>query len=166
MNWTVSNETLNTTYQVERSFNGTSFAPVQALNGIAPNGATVSYSITDPGVFVAHTIAYYRLKVTEQGQIRYSNVIILKDDRSGRWLQGVYPNPVKAYADVSLSINKKSTVSFRIYDEQGKTLYSNSAMLNQGVQVISLDMRNYAAGVYMLKVNTGEETELIKILKN
>ena len=57
LNWTVSNETLNTTYQVERSFNGTSFAPVQALNGIAPNGATVSYSITDPGVFVAHTIA-------------------------------------------------------------------------------------------------------------
>ena len=166
LNWTVSNETLNTTYLVERSFNGTSFAPVQALNGIAPNGATVSYNITDPGVFVAHTIAYYRLKVTEQGQIRYSNIIILKDDRSGRWMQGVYPNPVKDFTAIALSLSKQSAVSFIISDALGKILYNYTITLNQGTQSIALDMRNYAAGVYLLKVKTGDESEIIKILKN
>lgn len=166
LNWTVSNETLNTTYQVERSYNGTSFIPVQSVQGIAPNGATVSYSISDPGVFLAHNIAWYRLKVTEQGQSRYSNIIILKDDRSGRWMQGVYPNPVKDFTGVSLSLDKTSELSFIICDALGKILYNHTVTLNQGNQTFSLDMRNYAAGVYLLKVKSAEETALIKILKD
>lgn len=71
----------------------------------------------------------------------------------------VYPNPLSDYLFVNPYQNKTSKII--LMDLTGKII--SNFHTDQNIQI--LDMRKYAAGTYLLKVESEDETEIFKIIK-
>lgn len=71
----------------------------------------------------------------------------------------LYPNPTREKLQVLYSLNKYSPMQIHIYDMQGKLLFNqnnNNASLGNNVETI--DVSNFAKGIYILQLNTNEGT--------
>ena len=72
----------------------------------------------------------------------------------------VYPNPTTdfIYFDSEIAVN-----SAQLIDAQGATLanFTEEDLINQ-----KIDISNYNAGYYLLKLNTIQSSKIIKIVKN
>ena len=71
---------------------------------------------------------------------------------SEKWEVMVYPNPAKDEATLAVSLNKKLNVVYSIYDQAGKKLISNTALLYEGINTISLPVKNLPAGIYFIQL--------------
>lgn len=63
----------------------------------------------------------------------------------------VYPNPSSDFVVLSLETKDFNSLSFSIYDVQGKLLIANSVLMNK----TNIDISNLSVGAYFLKVNYG-----------
>jgi len=71
-----------------------------------------------------------------------------------QWL--VYPNPSQDIIQISLTNPGQSEMEIFLYDARGSLLYSSRRSLN-GMEVLeSFSVKNFAAGIYHLKVQIGD----------
>ncbi len=88
INWNTVGENGVTSYEVEKSNDGTLFTAI--AQQVAKNTATASYTATDDKVTVT---TYYRIKaISTDGTITYSNIAKLSTNNSP--LTTIYPNPL------------------------------------------------------------------------
>jgi hypothetical protein len=76
----------------------------------------------------------------------------------------VYPNPVNDILNIEYMAMGNST--FYVHDYVGKELYSenfDAGNLMNGTK--SIDIRNYPAGIYMVTLQSSNETKTIKVIK-
>ena len=78
----------------------------------------------------------------------------------------VYPNPATEFARLNLYLNKPGKVSVKIIDIYGKEI---TTVLNElrpaGEQIIPLDIRALSNGNYLVRINTMNETKVVKLTK-
>ena len=75
----------------------------------------------------------------------------------------VYPNP--SSGEFSISIGDKSIDKLEVYDLSGKTILTLDSVTNSN-NVYLLNLGNAAKGIYFLKINSGEEQIVKRIIKN
>ena len=68
----------------------------------------------------------------------------------------IYPNPVDDFLHLELE-NKNNEIFIEIYD-----LLSNHIITTKSLEV---NMEKYNSGVYILKINQGENIKVIKVIK-
>lgn len=73
----------------------------------------------------------------------------------------IYPNPVSTILNIK-NPDGKEIQSLKITNILGKTVYSKSNVLNQN----TIDVSNLSSGIYILSVQSGNETQNIKFQKN
>jgi hypothetical protein len=73
----------------------------------------------------------------------------------------IYPNPSKSIVTIA-SPQTVSGYKLKVTDLTGKIVYSNDL---SGVEN-TVDISNYANGLYFFEINLGNKTETIKIIKN
>ena len=73
----------------------------------------------------------------------------------------LYPNPATEKVMLKMISNEKQIANISIVDVIGKTIQSNSFMLNNGTNAIELDLTKVAKGNYMIHISTenGNHTE-------
>jgi hypothetical protein len=69
----------------------------------------------------------------------------------------IYPNPVQDQLNVELQLNESAAVAIMIFDMQGRMVYQVQSHLLEGLQNVSVDVSNFAKGVYQLKVFANKE---------
>ncbi len=108
----------------------------------------------------------YRIKRTDRnGQVSYSEVrSLLFGDKALNVL--VYPNPATTAVQVLLQGVANSPVQINLYDVTGKLLQQQRATATGAAQKLRLNMADLPAGVYQLKVQSGNEEEVVKMVKN
>lgn len=72
----------------------------------------------------------------------------------------VYPNPSKGEFHVSLNDMKGSNFALEVRDMQGKVIYNGISGVNNTV----IDLKDAAAGVYLLKVSSDSEVAIKRIV--
>lgn len=150
LDWKTEDQGNVDSYSAEISSNGISFYEVMSIPGSSNN----IYSLLHPSVPV--TVKYYRIRaIGSNGEISYSPV--RKIDVPGN-LSGVclYPNPVKDVLKISLPAHltgKKLDVS--LLSIEGKTLMFKSYPSSE--KEFLLDLSSWAAGQYILRLQTGRE---------
>ena len=79
-------------------------------------------------------------------------------------LTEVYPNPVSNSATISFSLEQSEKVSVQIFDINGRwvTTLANSE-LSEGQHEIQFNSENLDAGIYILKLETGNYSETKKL---
>ncbi|MBL0056614.1 MAG: T9SS type A sorting domain-containing protein [Chitinophagaceae bacterium] len=151
LQWITENEINVRSFTVEKSVDGISFGPVSELNAKGISGGRTDYALLDKNV--KHNLLYYRLKVKETtGELSYSPVITLNRNKA---LAGtVSPNPVRQGEPLTLSLfaTSSKSVEIRIIQTNGQVMLTESIRLKAGKNLIGLQTKGLARGVYVVNV--------------
>lgn len=144
------------------------------LNWEAPRGFQ-HFSIERNGVHIADTTSTTYTETVNEGSYTYcvtavydngSSIpvcasITLTDIVEGSYTLNVFPNP--AHNVLNISINGNSgNVTYSIYNYQGQAIISKNLGIFEGTEQISLD--GLAKGIYFLRITTGAEVNIQKII--
>lgn len=161
LDWTTNAEIEHKGFELQRQAEGEQeFTAIAWVDG---NGTTTNISkYTYVDTKVKANINYaYRLKIVDTNQqFTYSDIKIatLKGDNSIT----IAPNPANNYINISLfDVEKVKDIS--LLDVTGKVLKVVNTQLDN--QVLELDISIYPVGIYFVRVDTGNDIVIEKIVK-
>ena len=77
----------------------------------------------------------------------------------------VFPNPVRGLASLSYSLKATSNVVFNVYDISGKVVKTMSTFSqSSGNHTINMDVSEFPAGTYLLRMDAGRNSESCKFV--
>jgi hypothetical protein len=149
LNWTTSAEINSTFFEVEKSYDGTTFHKIQTVQGAFNKLTQSSYS------FVDHEntqFNYYRIKMLHtDGYILYSNTVFIRRDNAPQRLI-ITPNPFVDNMTIRFARTPVNPVTFSFYDMGGKLVRRyNAAGGSPSYDINTTGIVSRA--VYLLKVN-------------
>jgi hypothetical protein len=171
LDWKTASEVNNDRFIIERSSDNRSFAPIATVKG-AGNSMLVSAYTTSDETALAFASAngtrtiYYRLtQVDFDGRRNIHNSIPVLLSASKHTIVAT-PNPFNSRFDIAIDVQAQELVTISITDLTGKQLASRSEMLNKGFTNMTInELQDAKAGIYFITVTTGNQTEVIKIVK-
>lgn len=169
LTWAVENESpVTDRYEIERSFNGLDFSKFATVNP-KNNGLTANtYNLTDANLSSLRTssgVIYYRIKqIDKDAKYVYSEIRSIRLDSKG-FSVGVYPNPVKDVAVLSIDLVDNEAVSIIVIDAAGKQVQQMQIQGVKGLNVKRVSMGAFASGTYQFKVKTAAELKTISVVK-
>ncbi len=164
LDWTTASEFNSSHFTIERSNNGNKWVDIGNVNAAGQSDQELNYSLIDKGVFdplkLRHETFYYRLRMVDlNGEYEYSDVREVSfESESGLVIGEVYPNPTnRTNTTVSLpvSTDTESFMEIAVYDIQGRIVNIFTKDLLKGNNVLDIEMNQYSAGAYFLKLTTG-----------
>jgi Secretion system C-terminal sorting domain len=158
LNWETETETSSNYFDVQTSSTGTAWQSIGIVNAVGNSTTNHSYSILHQ--FPVTGINYYRLKqVDNNARIEYSDIRTINFKTNNTIT--ILPNPTTDKVLVTAG-NTGTLKTVALYSSEGKLIQR----INNFILGKSIDMSNYAPGVYLLKfINKNEITEVIKIIK-
>jgi uncharacterized repeat protein (TIGR01451 family) len=156
--WTTASEVNSATFEVERSFDGLSFAKIGQVAAKGTSLTPTTYALTDNGVAArAQGPVYYRLKQVDlDGKTAYSPVRTLSFLKAASLALSLYPNPAQFATSLDLSaLPAGATYQVSLLDATGRLV--RTATLAGG-QVQPLDLHELASGSYHVLV-TGSQPD-------
>jgi hypothetical protein len=150
--WKVATEDDMKLYDVERSKDGQNFEIIGSVKAVNLN-TTVNYAFTDANPLAG--VGFYRLKLNKQSErFEYSKIQSVSLSDKGKI--SVFPNPTKAYVQISTGENVES---LQLFDLSGRLVRQFAPNQPQ------LDMTDLAKGIYHLSVKTATDMSVHKIVK-
>ena len=151
-----------TGFEIERSTDGTTFVKV---GDAAVNIVTFTNDNLKDGIKY-----FYRLRtITLEGKSKYSNVaevtttkILVSEPLEDDLLINVSPNPTSE--NVKIQAFGK-TFDFSLTNLSGKSIVENSGNLDAVNQLVNGKLSTLPAGIYLLKIQKGDRTKVLKIIK-
>lgn len=165
LNWTTLSETNNDYFLLERSSDLISFTPLAEIDGAGNSQVVNNYSYYDPTE--TSDIIYYRLKqVDKNGEFSYSNIINIESTLNENSFFGtIFPNPTKEQFTLRTSARKESKpIEVEIYSNQSKLIHSEQFTGSISASNYSIDVRSLESGVYTIRLQSGSEIEIRKVV--
>ncbi|MES2847718.1 MAG: T9SS type A sorting domain-containing protein [Bacteroidota bacterium] len=148
LQWVTIQEINSKEFIIERSGNGTDFI---SIGNVAANGNSnrnINYSFIDGAIQTG--INYYRLAILNaDNSKKYSSIITVKNDEATGF--AVYPNPARDKIIVWFNAEKICPAVIRIFDIDGKLVYSKNLQVNNGSNNVPLNIEKFIKGNYVLK---------------
>jgi hypothetical protein len=166
LNWTIITPVAIDKMEIERSIDNSSYH----LRGIVTDTVTLNkeqhFSFADDISTLTTTgIIFYRLKFTGiNGEIKYSNVVVVKNNRAGTAVT-IMPNPAKDDIAIRFFSEKAAAVTVRLVNSEGKTVLLKNVNAVKGYNSILLSsLTNYSIGVFILQVLVNDEVVRQKLI--
>jgi hypothetical protein len=158
LSWHTASEQRNSHFEVERSFDGTTFTAIGQVAGNGTTSTASAYSFSDAGVaFKATGPVYYRLRqVDTDGTATYSPLRTVSFTKAALAKLALYPNPVQTSTRLDLS-QLPATASYQaqLLDATGRQVHTWTLA---GGMFQPLDVTGLASGSYLLVV-TGQQPD-------
>jgi hypothetical protein len=128
--------------------------------GVDDDGATLSVTATD---LPANQTVYFGIGVwtlpndLDFDVTNFTVTMPLATDETIRTKTGVFPNPV---GDILHFSNVNSNCDVMVYDLMGQKVVSQKSLVSS-----QMDLSGLPAGTYLVKVDSGQETQTFRILK-
>ncbi|MBJ6143212.1 DUF11 domain-containing protein [Hymenobacter sp. BT559] len=152
LSWTTASEVNSAYFEVERSFDGTTFVAIGRVAAQGTKAAASAYTLTDAGVAAKATgPVYYRLhQVDLDGTATYSPQRTVSFPKVATVSLSVYPNPVADRTTLDLSqLPTAATFQVQLLDATGRTVRTWAL---GGGQPQLLELAGLASGSYLLVV--------------
>jgi hypothetical protein len=170
LNWEVATEVDVAQYEVEvaageEALQRGDFVHIGnvAALGNTSTGHSYRYSDDRPGKSGTY---YYRLRVRNRdGSFQLSAVRPVTFNELFAWT--VYPNPSAGLFYLSYRAAEGAPVQFRLYDAQGSLLRQWSRIATGFVEKLQVDLlgKGYAAGMYLLRAETGGSEQSFRLFR-
>ncbi len=169
--WRVDNEDSRTDkYEIERSVNAVDFTKIATVAAKANGQASNSYELTDANLAAlvqnANGVIYYRVKqLDKDGRFVYTEIRNIRLTGKNGFSAAIFPNPVKDFATLNIDLTAPADILLSITDASGKILQNITMNGATGGNTRRINMANYAAGTYVLKITSGSEVKTMPIVK-
>ena len=152
--WATASETDNDYFIVERSVDGIEFVNIHQEAGQGTVSNETYYSFLDSNA--PEGLSYYRVKQFDfNGASESSNTFTVIRGEVSFVLTGVVPTVASTSVDINYHAALNSKVEMTIFDVSGK-LISQSVLASQtGANTETIDLSNYASGVYFVRLTDG-----------
>ena len=156
LNWITSHEYNSSHFEVERSFDKTSFTTLGlVLDANMVKGDDRTYGFKDNATELqSNSVAYYRLKQVDiDGNFTYSTIIAVRlQAKSGIQMQ-TSPNPFTEKINVSLSATENTNAEIRLVNLTGQSVISRKLTVTKGFNNIVIDgLGALNSGIYIGQV--------------
>jgi len=78
----------------------------------------------------------------------------------------LYPNPVIDQLQISYETFKEGSVQAEIIDFQGRILYRQTSSCQEGINQATISVSQLQKGLYLFRLQNGNNVETIKFIKN
>ena len=157
--WTTQLETNNNYFDVERSADAQTWAPIARRAGSSNSDTKIQYTVVDERPSVGAN--YYRLhRVDLDGNSSYSDMESVTFDKINTVGISIYPNPATKNSQLYIKLDGSSAneiTKVTVTDIMGQLVYEDNV---QGVAAYQLNAQNLRTGVYYLSVSTPTETKV------
>ena len=165
LQWTTSGENNSHHFDLEYSTDGTLFSKIGTVLAQGNSNGQKEYSFIHQQV--RGKTAYYRLKIVDNtDNYKYSNIAVIKRDKSKYIVYPAYPNPFNEKMTVTIESPANKMVELYLSDVSGKIIRRISQNLTTGVNNIELEQLNsLSPGIYILKIKNDEINNSIRLFK-
>ena len=153
--WQTATEANNKGFELQRSFDGSTFITITFIAGAGNADVVKEYSTTDvPG---RTGRVYYRLiQVDFDGNSKLSQIVSVLFDKQG--LIKVYPNPAQQQVTIE-GVDNYNRV--QLLDGSGRMV---KEQLNNGQYLLTMNLGELKSGMYLLRLINGIENQTIKLM--
>jgi hypothetical protein len=160
--WKTITETDNDYFLVEHSTDGIQFETIGRVEGVGTTLEPQFYAFLHDQPVAE--INYYRLKQVDlDGAFAYSDIQVIRQTTAAfnTWI--VYPNPVADQLLLHSTAASKEEVTASILNHLGQNL--GTFRFSEGQEQIELQVASLAPGQYILVIQTGSTSEVIRWVK-
>jgi len=162
LNWTSQQEINTQSFIIERSTNGSSWAPVGTVpaKGNA-SGVATNYQFEDNN---APAISYYRIRIVDvDGKTTFTGTLVTRL-KSSDINVSVFPNPAVNSVNISIGNNlSQQGFTINVLNHMGQLVARRQ--IGAGTSVVSFDLTNYQTGTYTFDMHfTGGTREAHKLV--
>jgi hypothetical protein len=150
LRWDVALEVNTAGYDVEKSTDGAHFTTIATVAYKAGDATGNSYQYNDATASAGKV--FYRIRETDaDGSGIYSKTVTVQLGYLTGTLS-VFPNPAQNNATVSFNLSSGTAISLRLFDLNGRELWSRQLEGNAGLNTVSIDViRTLPDGMYILQ---------------
>ncbi|MGF2412669.1 T9SS type A sorting domain-containing protein [Ferruginibacter sp.] len=161
LNWLVAQGSSISSFDVEKSLDGTNFNKV---TNVQQEAGMYNYEFTDPEKLMSLT--YYRLKlVAPNGMFSFSPIITLSNKEIDFEVRSI-TNPVTDYLQLNYVIPKDDKVTVSLFDIMGNPIKQQQLKGKKGLNKTELDLvKGLPKGIYILSVANNNTVINKRILK-
>jgi hypothetical protein len=162
LNWQTASEKNTTRFEIMRSTDGNSFRTIGTVAARGNTSYVSDYAYTDKEAIAGKS--YYKLKVVDiDGKLSFSPVIEVSTATTGNSLS-LFPNPANGQVNLRVFSAKEQSAKVTLVNTTGKVVRSLSIDMPGGEQTISLSLKDIAAGLYYVKVQTADEVKIFSLV--
>jgi outer membrane lipoprotein-sorting protein len=151
-------------FVVERSLDMRNFSPIDTLAAKGSTTTTTSYLTFDTRPWLG--LNFYRLKtVAKDGTVTYSEterVVLTLRDLLKKLLWCLFGHQLQVWVDMG----KYGPAQLQLIDLQGHIRYQTQMILNKGKNLKTVDVSKLPTGIYFLRIQSLEGSQVSKILIN
>lgn len=130
--------------------------------GIGREGVAVTKGIWTAGTFVTAAPAYEYTGSGAQNGFQFWDELLGTNDFNNSLDINLYPNPSNSILNIELK-NSGDIITFQVFDILGKLVKNEST---SSEVLTTIDVSNLNDGLYLIKISTGDKTEIKRFLKN
>lgn len=163
LNWQTAEEQHCAYYSIQRSREGVGYDSIGTVMSSGNGYAINNYAFIDPHPF--HDVNYYRIRqVDEDGRYTYSIVRKVMINSAGL-SYALGQNPVTNELKINLESNQSLQLQLEVRDAAGHLLIHQNQPIARGSIMHVIPVKQLAAGVYFLTVNSGKTSITKKFIK-
>ncbi len=163
LNWSTATEENNNGFELQRKSTD-KYSTLAFIKGVGTTSETQNYTYTDKGLNPGKYI--YRLKqLNFDGTYEYSTEISVNISAPTNFvLFQNYPNPFNPSTKIKFTLPEKEFVNLSVYNALGEnvnTLYNK--VMNAGSYSIDFNASGLPSGIYIARLQAGEDIKSIKM---
>jgi hypothetical protein len=160
LQWKTENEVAVSHFEIERSFDGASYASINKVNPKGTGGTATDYALTDREASKYQgSLLYYRLKIINlNGSSSYSKVVKIRVPVDAS-ITSVFPNPLQDVLNIRLTLPAAETLKVQVVDMNGKTIYETTRYAPAGVSEIKINTKGWASQLYSVNISNRKQTK-------
>lgn len=160
LRWRTEGELRNDYFYVEHSLDGLNYKQIAQINANGTTTTPKDYSFEDNKSFAKRH--FYRIRYrTLKGYTMYSMPVELVIPDGAQANYRVYPNPTNNVVNLGV-LAQNEMVEVQVYNAVGQLLLTKSFNANTSTEIM---MRDFADGVYFLKIRSNTLDEIVRVLK-
>jgi hypothetical protein len=162
LTWRTAQEQNSRHFDVLKSTDGNHYIPIGQVKAAGNTHSPSNYLYTDNNP--AHGMNFYKLKAVDgDGSFTYSKSVAVNYKTSSIGLTLVSSTPNNIRLSVNSDINEKASIA--LYGMDGKRLYSNTVVLNQGTNFIDIPAAMFQGSLGIVALYTGKNINTLKIAR-
>jgi hypothetical protein len=167
LSWSISEETNNAQFLVEKSENGMDYTNIGTVKGGGTHQLKKIYNFLDARAGGA-TKVFYRLKVVDfDGTTSYSEIAMMNRKQANNLaLVQMSSETTSRLFSCAIDAFTEGVAKLSLVNGQGQTVWQGDQKFTDGLNSVTVDLSGQKEGTYKLMIELNKEAEMLVIRKS